>query len=107
VLEVGVTRLFVAAVFQLFDGVQVVATGALRGLGETRTPMLWNLAGHWFIGLPLGYTLCFVVGMGVIGLWWGLSIGLIVCGIALALVWMHRIHQFERVLEPELAPGRP
>jgi MATE family multidrug resistance protein len=107
VLEVGVTLLFVAAVFQLFDGVQVVATGALRGLGETRTPMLWNLAGHWFIGLPLGYTLCFVVGMGVIGLWWGLSIGLIVCGIALALVWMHRIHQFERALEPELAPGRP
>jgi MATE family multidrug resistance protein len=77
-----------------------VATGALRGLGETRVPMLWNLAGHWFIGLPLGYTLCFVVGVGVIGLWWGLSIGLIVCGIALSLVWAHRIHRFERALEP-------
>jgi MATE family multidrug resistance protein len=103
VLEVGVTLLFVAAVFQLFDGVQVVATGALRGLGETRLPMLWNLAGHWFIGLPLGYTLCFIVGIGVIGLWWGLSIGLIVCGIALALVWAHRIHHFERGLAPRLA----
>jgi MATE family multidrug resistance protein len=100
VLEIGVTLLFVAAVFQLFDGVQVVATGALRGLGETRVPMLWNLAGHWFIGLPLGYTLCFVVGVGVIGLWWGLSIGLIVCGIALSLVWAHRIHRFERALHP-------
>lgn len=106
VLEVGVTLLFVAAVFQLFDGVQVVATGALRGLGETRLPMLWNLAGHWFIGLPLGYTLCFVVGIGVIGLWWGLSIGLIVCGIALALVWAHRIHQFERTFEARLAVDR-
>lgn len=106
VLEVGVTLLFVAAVFQLFDGVQVVATGALRGLGETRVPMLWNLAGHWFIGLPLGYTLCFVVGIGVIGLWWGLSIGLIVCGIALALVWAHRIHQFERTFERRLAVDR-
>jgi len=104
VLEIGVTLLFVAAVFQLFDGVQVVATGALRGLGETRLPMLWNLAGHWFIGLPLGYTLCFVVGVGVIGLWWGLSIGLIVCGIALALVWAHRVHQLEHAIEPRLAP---
>jgi MATE family multidrug resistance protein len=100
VLEVGVTLLFVAAVFQLFDGVQGVATGALRGLGDTRTPMLWNLAGHWFIGLPLGYTLCFVFGIGVIGLWWGLSIGLIICGVALLLVWGHRIRQLERALQP-------
>lgn len=102
VLDVGVTLLFVAAVFQLFDGLQGVATGALRGLGDTRTPMLWNLAGHWFIGLPLGYTLCFVFGIGVIGLWWGLSIGLIICGVALSLVWRHRIHQLERT--PAVAP---
>jgi MATE family multidrug resistance protein len=96
VLEVGVTLLFIAAVFQLFDGVQGVATGALRGLGDTRTPMLWNLAGHWFIGLPLGYTLCFVLETGVTGLWWGLSIGLIICGVALATAWARRIHQLER-----------
>ena len=95
VLEVGVTLLFVAAVFQLFDGVQGVATGALRGLGDTRSPMLWNLAGHWFIGLPLGYWLAFVLGMGVLGLWWGLSIGLMICGIALLIVWSRRIHRFQ------------
>ena len=83
----GVSLLFVGAIFQLFDGVQGVCTGVLRGLGDTRTPMLWNLAGHWFIGLPLGYTLCFVSGLGVIGLWWGLSTGLIICGIALLIVW--------------------
>jgi len=105
VLEVGVTLLFVAAIFQLFDGVQGVATGALRGLGDTRTPMLWNLAGHWFIGLPLGYALCFVFGMGVIGLWWGLSIGLIICGVALSIVWTHRIHQLQRALGTTLAPA--
>lgn len=93
VLEVGVTLLFVAAVFQLFDGLQGVATGALRGLGDTRSPMLWNLAGHWFIGLPLGYWLAFVVGIGVIGLWWGLSIGLMICGVALLIVWSRRIHR--------------
>jgi len=96
VLEVGVTLLFVAAVFQLFDGVQGVATGALRGLGDTRTPMLWNLAGHWFIGLPLGYALCFMAGMGVVGLWWGLSLGLVICGIALSMIWNYRIRHLER-----------
>jgi len=92
VLAVGASLLRVAAVFQLFDGLQVVATGVLRGLGDTRTAMLWNLAGHWFIGLPLGYTLCFVTGLGVIGLWWGLSSGLIICGVSLLYVWSRHIH---------------
>ena len=93
VLQVGTSLLFVAAVFQLFDGLQGVATGVLRGLGDTRTPMLWNLAAHWFLGLPLGYTLCFIAGLGVIGLWWGLSSGLIICGVALVVVWSRRVHQ--------------
>ena len=98
VLDVGVTLLLVAAVFQLFDGLQGVATGALRGLGDTRTPMLWNLAAHWFIGLPLGYWLAFGLGIGVIGLWWGLSIGLMICGIALLIAWTRRIHAFGRIM---------
>ena len=88
VLEIGVTLLFVAAVFQLFDGLQGVTTGALRGLADTRTAMLWNLAGHWAVGLPLGYLLCFRWGLGVVGLWWGLSVGLMICGVALLLVWV-------------------
>jgi MATE family, multidrug efflux pump len=88
VLELGVSLLFVAALFQLFDGLQGVTTGALRGLGDTRTAMLWNLTGHWLIGLPLGYLLCFHWGLGVVGLWWGLSAGLMICGIALLLVWI-------------------
>jgi len=95
VLEIGASLLFVAAIFQLFDGVQGVATGVLRGLGDTRTPMLWNLAGHWFLGLPLGYALCFSFGLGVIGLWWGLSTGLIICGVALLIVWTRRIHTLD------------
>ncbi len=88
VLRIGVALLFVAAVFQLFDGLQGVTTGALRGLGDTRTAMMWNLAGHWLVGLPLGYLLCFRWGLGVVGLWWGLSAGLMICGIALILVWI-------------------
>jgi MATE family multidrug resistance protein len=96
VLAAGVSLLFVAAVFQLFDGLQAVATGILRGLGDTRTAMLWNLAGHWFIGLPVGYALCFAIGLGVIGLWWGLSAGLIICGVSLLGVWTRRIHALQR-----------
>jgi multidrug resistance protein, MATE family len=103
VLDYGVALLAVAAVFQLFDGLQGVATGILRGLGDTRTPMLWNLAGHWFIGLPVAYLLAFTLGFGVIGLWWGLSLGLIICGVALVVAWWRRIH----ALLPLLAePGR-
>ena len=91
VLAVGVSLLGVAAVFQLFDGLQAVATGVLRGLGDTRTPMFWNLAGHWIVGLPLGYFLCFRAGVGVIGLWWGLSTGLIICGVALLTAWSRQV----------------
>jgi MATE family multidrug resistance protein len=98
VVELGVTLLAVAAVFQLFDGLQGVATGVLRGLGDTRTPMFWNLAGHWGIGLPLAYLLAFRFGFGVIGLWWGLSSGLIICGIALLGVWWRRIHAVPHLL---------
>jgi MATE family multidrug resistance protein len=90
VIALGVRLLFVAAVFQLFDGLQGVTTGALRGLADTRTAMLWNLGGHWGVGLPLGYLLCFRWGYGVVGLWWGLSAGLIICGIGLIAVWRRK-----------------
>lgn len=91
VIRAGVSLLAIGAVFQLCDGLQGVATGILRGLGDTRTPMIWNLTGHWLIGLPLGYALCFVLGLGVRGLWWGLSLGLIICGTALLLTWQQRV----------------
>lgn len=103
VLETGAALLAVAAVFQLFDGLQGVGTGVLRGIGDTRTPMLWNFAAHWVLGLPLAYTLAFNMGLGVIGLWWGLSLGLTICGIALVIVWWRRVHTVLTLL-PE--PGR-
>ena len=90
VTRIGVSLLLVAAVFQLFDGLQGVATGVLRGFGDTRTPMFWSLAGHWFVGLPVGYLLCFVWGWGVIGLWVGLSAGLILVGVVLVAAWWRR-----------------
>lgn len=82
------TRLFLlAAAFQLFDGVQVVATGVLRGTGETRLPMLANLVAHWGIGLPIGYALCFGLDRGIVGLWVGLSIGLCLAGMINLTTW--------------------
>jgi MATE family multidrug resistance protein len=90
VIAIGVALLFVAAFFQLFDGLQGVTTGVLRGAGDTHTPMFWNLGGHWLVGLPLGYYLCFRLGRGVVGLWWGLSTGLVICGVALLVTWMRK-----------------
>ena len=87
VIRTGTSLLAIGAVFAVFDGVQVITTGALRGLGETRRPMLWNLVGHWGIGLPIGWTLAFVDGWGVLGIWIGLSTGLIVVAIALTRAW--------------------
>jgi multidrug resistance protein, MATE family len=92
VIGVGVSVLMVAAFFQIFDGIQGVATGILRGLGDTRSPMIWNLAGHWLFGLPVGYSLCFGLGLGVVGLWVGLSLGLVAVAIALMIVWWKSIH---------------
>ncbi|MGC2697756.1 MAG: MATE family efflux transporter [Candidatus Angelobacter sp.] len=87
VVSAGATLLLVAAVFQLFDGVQVVATGALRGAGNTRVPMLANLFGYWAVGLPLGAFLCFREKMGAFGMWLGLCVALVVIGTALLTVW--------------------
>lgn len=95
VIEIGSVLLLVAAAFQLFDGLQAVATGALRGLGDTRTPMITNLGAHWLLGLPIGYLLCFSAGLGVVGLWLGLSAGLVTIGGLLLATWMARTRDME------------
>lgn len=82
-----VLLLAAGAAFQLFDGIQSVATGALRGAGDTRTPMFCHFTGYWVIGLPLGAWLCFHRGWGAFGLWVGLSLSLILIGIILLLAW--------------------
>ncbi|MGH9632108.1 MAG: MATE family efflux transporter [Bryobacteraceae bacterium] len=94
VIATGVTLLFIAAVFQLFDGIQTVATGILRGAADTRTPMTMNFVGHWLIGLPVGYALCFQAGMGAVGLWTGLSLGLIFVALVLLRVWARKVRTF-------------
>jgi MATE family multidrug resistance protein len=99
VMRVGVTLLFVAAAFQLFDGLQTVATGALRGAGETRIPMFSSFVAYWVIGLPLGYYLGFRRGLGAAGMWTGLAVSLAVIGTLLVFAWKHKVRAL--VASPE------
>jgi multidrug resistance protein, MATE family len=81
----------VAAVFQVFDGVQTVSAGVLRGVADTTIPAVIALVGFWLIGLPAGWLLAFQLGQGPRGLWWGLTAGLT----AVALLQVARIaHRF-------------
>ena len=68
----------VAGVFQIFDGLQVVESGVLRGVGDTKSPMIVNGLGFWMIGLPVSLLLGFQREGGPVGLWWGLASGLAV-----------------------------
>jgi MATE family multidrug resistance protein len=105
VLGIGARLLAIAAAFQLFDGTQAVTTGILRGIGDTRTPMVMNVIGHWVLGLPVGYALCFRFMWGVEGLWIGLSIGLIFCAVALTATWIVRTRRLDR--PPGVHPVEP
>ncbi len=85
VVALGRELLRIAALFQLFDGAQTVAAGALRGAGDVRFAFLANIASHWFVGLPIALLLGFALGLGAPGLWWGLTAGLVT--VAIALTW--------------------
>ena len=76
VLGIAASLIPIAGVFQVFDGIQVVAAGALRGVADTRVPMILNLVGFWLVGLPVSVLLGFAAGGGPRGLWWGLALGI-------------------------------
>lgn len=77
--------LMIAGAFQLGDGLQVTAQGALRGLKDTARPMLVNLLAYWVVGFPMGLLFAFELGMDAPGLWWGLTLGLTTAGVLHAL----------------------
>jgi MATE family multidrug resistance protein len=101
-LSIGARLLSIAAAFQLFDGTQAVATGVLRGVGDTRTPMVMNVIGHWVFGFPVGWALCFWYGWGVIGLWVGLSIGLTFVAAVLTVAWHRKSRNLALPVRPAL-----
>jgi len=97
VIAAAAPLFFVAAVFQLSDGIQVVATGALRGAGDTHYSFVVNLVGYWVIALPVALYLGFQRSMGVVGLWWGLCVGLAIVATLLFL-------RFHRLSAREIVP---
>jgi MATE family multidrug resistance protein len=85
VRALAATLLVMAGVFQLADGIQVVAAGALRGLADTRVPMVFAALGYWGLALPAGIALGWWAGFGPAGIWAGLALGLaVVAGLMLA-----------------------
>jgi MATE family multidrug resistance protein len=93
VVALGTHILLLVAAFEVFDGIQSVATGALRGMGETRFPMWMNLGGYWILGLPLGAVLCFACGWGLTGIWTGLTVALISIAVVLLLRWRNDLRR--------------
>jgi len=92
VIAAAVSILPLAGAFQLFDGVQAVAFGVLRGAGDTRLPVAANVVGYWLLGLPAGGVLAFSLGWGARGVWSGLVIGLA----AVAALLVARVVQLGR-----------
>lgn len=83
VIALAAQLLVLGAIFQISDGVQVAANGALRGLKDTRIPMLLTVVAYWFVGMPFGMWLTFQHGLGARGMWMGLILGLTVAAILL------------------------
>ncbi|HEX3878858.1 MAG TPA: MATE family efflux transporter [Bryobacteraceae bacterium] len=97
VISAGAPLLRIAALFELFDGFQIVATGALRGIGDTRSAMIAHALGYWAVGVPAGYVLCFSRQYGAPGIWIGLTAALILIGLALVAVWWRKIRTVRAV----------
>lgn len=83
VINLAAQLLVIAALFQLFDGTQVVGLGILRGIGDVKIPSLITFVAYWVIGLPIGYLLGIKLKWGAAGIWYGLTLGLIVASVLL------------------------
>jgi MATE family multidrug resistance protein len=90
VIPLAVSFLFIAALFQVFDGAQVIGAGMLRGLQDTRVPMVYAALGYWIGGLGVGALLAFPLHMNGFGIWIGLASGLAIVSALLTLRWARR-----------------
>lgn len=99
VIEAATVLLRIAGFFALSDGVQAVASGALRGAGDTLAPFAIHLCAHWVIGMPCALTFAFVLDGGAAGLWWGLTTGLTVSAVSLTVRFVRKARRGYVALE--------
>lgn len=90
VISIASQLLIIAGFFQLFDGTQVVGLGVLRGIGDVNVPTIITFIAYWIIGIPLGYILGITLGMGVYGIWYGLTFGLLAASLLLFIRFQRR-----------------
>jgi len=84
VIDVAALLLVVAGFFQISDGIQVVAQGALRGLQDVKTPTVITFLAYWVVGMPISYVSARILDWGPLGVWMGLLVGLTVSAILLS-----------------------
>jgi MATE family multidrug resistance protein len=99
ILAIGVGILAMAGLFQLVDGTQAIALGVLRGVQDTRLPMVYAAFSYWCVGVPMSYLMGFVLGWDGVGIWGGLGVGLGLAAILLNL-------RFWRKVLPDIRQGR-
>jgi MATE family multidrug resistance protein len=104
VARTGALVLRVVAIFSVADGVQVVAVGALRGAGDTRWPFYATAIAYWLVGLPILLFLGLHLDMGVVGFWWGLTVGL--TGLAVTLTARFHVLSGRQIERLEAVPDR-
>lgn len=93
VIRIASQLLIIAGFFQLFDGTQVVGLAVLRGIGDVNYPTLVTFVAYWIIGIPLGYFLGIIHGMGVYGIWYGLTFGLLTASVLLFIRFQRRTRE--------------
>lgn len=100
VIDIAAQLLIIAALFQLFDGTQVVGLGILRGMGDVNVPTIFTMIAYWIVGLPIGYLLGIYLKMGVTGVWYGLVMGLLTSSLLLFIRFqvISRKHQVNQEL---------
>jgi len=109
VISLAVTLLTVAAWFELFDGVQTIAMGAIRGLKDAKVTFLVGLSCYWLIGAPAAWLLAFPLGWGPEGVWWGLALGLACAAVSLTLAFEWRVRRLKAAalsLAPRAGTGQ-